>query len=88
MKEVSIEKEACSECGGRLEKKYVSQEFEREGVTVRLSGIVALACTDCGDIYFQPGGADKVVEAVNSLFEVATAERQHKYPLTAQICRV
>ncbi|MEK9150136.1 MAG: YgiT-type zinc finger protein [Candidatus Desantisbacteria bacterium] len=88
MREVNIEKELCSECGGRLEKKYISQEFEREGVTVRLSGIVALTCTDCGDIYFQPGGADKIVEAVNSLFDIAITERQHKHQLTAQICRV
>lgn len=88
MKEVNIEKESCSECGGRLEKRYVSQEFEREGVTVRLSGIRALACMDCGDIYFQPGAADKVVETANSLFDLAIIERQHKHHLTAQICRV
>ena len=88
MRKVSIGKEPCSECGGRLEKKYVSQEFEREGVTIRLSGILALGCPDCGDIYFQPGGADKVVEAANSLFELAVTERQHKHQLTAQICQV
>ncbi|MDI6794926.1 MAG: YgiT-type zinc finger protein [bacterium] len=88
MRKVNIEKEPCSECGGSLEKKYVSQEFERERVAVRLSGLLALVCNDCGDIYFQPGGADKVAEATNSLFELAITERQHKHQLTAQICQV
>lgn len=87
MREINVEKEPCSECGGRLDKKYVSQEFEREGITVRLSGIRALVCTNCGDIYFHPGGADKVVNAVNSLFELAVTERQHKHRLTAKICQ-
>jgi len=87
IRELTIVKEPCSECSGRLEKKYVSQEFERGEVRIRLSGIVALACTDCGEIYFQPGGADKVAKAANSLFELAITERQHKHQLTAQICQ-
>lgn len=87
MKKMIIEKEPCSECGGRLERKYVSQEFEREGVMVKLSGIAAFVCSKCGEIYFQPGGADKVAEAANSLFKLAVAEKQHKRRLAAQICR-
>mgnify|MGYP001600826773 CR=1 FL=1 len=31
MKKVDIEKEPCSECSGKLEKRYISQDFEREG---------------------------------------------------------
>ena len=87
MKKTDIETAPCSECGGRLEKKYISQEFEREGLKVKLSGISALVCAKCKEIYFLPGGADKVAEAANSLFSLAQAEKQHKHGLTAQICR-
>jgi len=87
MKKVNIEAAPCSECGGRIERKYISQEFEREGLTVKLSGIAALVCAKCGEIYLQPGGADKVADAANSLFRLAQAEKQHKHGLTAQICR-
>jgi YgiT-type zinc finger domain-containing protein len=87
MKKTDLETTPCSECGGRIEKKYISQEFEREGLTVKLSGIAALVCAKCGEIYFQPGGADKVAEAANSLFRLAQTEKQHKHSLTAQICK-
>ena len=33
--------EPCSECHGRLLRKEISQEFERAGVKVRLSGLKA-----------------------------------------------
>ena len=75
----------CSECGGLLEKKLISKEFEREGVKVRLSGLRAWVCNGCGEIYFLPGGAEKVAKAANSLFELALTEKQHKGTLTAQI---
>jgi YgiT-type zinc finger domain-containing protein len=88
MKKEVFEALPCSECGGRIEKKYISQEFEREGLKVKLSGIAALVCSKCKEIYFQPGGADKVAEAANSLFRLAQTEKQHKRGLTAQICRV
>lgn len=88
MKKMIIEKEPCSECGGKLEREYISQEFEREGVMVKLSGIAALVCSKCGEIYFQPGGADKVAQAANSLFNLAVTEKQHKRRLSAQICKV
>lgn len=87
MKKTDVAKEPCSECGGHVKKKYVSQAFERGGVTVKLTGIAALVCSKCGEIYFQPGGSEKVVEAANSLFRLAAAERQHKRPLTGQICK-
>lgn len=88
MKKTDVSKELCSECRGRLERKHITQEFEREGVKVKLSGIAALVCTDCGEIYFQPGGADKVAAAANSLFSLAVTEKQYKRSLTAQICQV
>ncbi len=78
-------KAPCSECGGKLKRKTITQEFEKEGIKVKLSGLKAWVCTQCGEIYFEPGGADKVAQAVNSLFALAFAERQHKGRLTAQL---
>jgi YgiT-type zinc finger domain-containing protein len=75
----------CSECGGKLRRKTVSQEFEREGVTVKISGIKAWVCSQCGEIYFEPGGADKFAQAVNGLFALAMAERQHKGKLRVRV---
>lgn len=75
----------CSECGGLIAEKYIEQEFEREGIKVKLSGIKAGVCVKCGEIYFQPGGAQLVVSAVNSLFELAVAEKQHKGTVTASV---
>ena len=73
----------CSECGNILEHRLISQEFEREGIKIRLAGIKALVCRGCGEIYFHPGGAEKVVKAANCLFELAQTEKQHKGTLTA-----
>ena len=87
MKKIDTRKEPCSECGGKLERKYISQSFERGGVRIELSGIAALVCKSCGEIYFQPGGADKVAEAANSLFNLALVGKQHKRSLTARICQ-
>lgn len=75
----------CSECGGQVRRKIIAQEFEKEGVKIRLSGLKAWVCARCGEVYFEPHGAQQVVEAVNSLFRLAFAERQHKGTLTAQL---
>lgn len=75
----------CSECGGRLREKSISQEFERQGRKVRLSGIRAWVCGKCGENYFLPGGAAKVAKAANCLFEIAIAEKQHKGVLMAKV---
>lgn len=78
----------CSECGGEVKNQIVMREFEREGVRVEVSGIRALVCQQCGEIYFAPGGAQVVVEAANSLFELARKNRQHKGKLTASTKRI
>ncbi len=78
----------CSECGGKVKNQTVTQEFEREGVRVAVSGIRALVCQKCGEIYLAPGGAQAVVEATNSLFELARKNCQHKGKLTASTRRV
>ena len=78
-------KSPCSECGGRVRRKTISQEFEKEGVKVKLSGLKAWVCERCGEVYFEPGGAEKVAQAVNSLFALALAERQHKGRVSATL---
>ena len=78
-------KAPCSECGGQLKKKAINQEFEREGIKVKLSGFKAWVCGQCGEIYFEPGGADIVAQAVNCLFALARTERQHKGTLNAHL---
>ncbi|MDQ3814165.1 MAG: YgiT-type zinc finger protein [Armatimonadota bacterium] len=73
----------CSECGGQLHWQTISQEFEREGLRVMISGIRALVCEKCGEIYFPPGGAQALAEAANGLFALARKSQQHKGKLTA-----
>ena len=80
-----LTKSKCSECGGPVRRKTISQKFEKEGVTVKLSGLKAWVCVRCGEVYFEPGGAQQVVQAVNSLFKLAFAENQHKGALSAQL---
>jgi YgiT-type zinc finger domain-containing protein len=78
-------KSPCSECKGQVRRKTISQEFEKEGVKVKLSGFKAWVCSQCGEIYFEPGGAEKVAQAVNCLFALALAERQHKGRVSAHL---
>ncbi len=78
-------KSPCSECGGEVKRETTSQEFEREGMKIALSGFKAWVCQSCGEIYFEPGSADRFAQAVNSLFALAFAERQHKGRLTARL---
>ena len=78
-------KSKCSECGGEVRRKSITQEFEKEGNKVKLSGLKAWVCGRCREVYFAPGGAQQVVQAVNSLFRLALAERQHKGTLSAQL---
>ena len=76
---------ACSECGGTVRPRMITQEFEREGVRVSVAGIRALMCTKCDAIYFEPGSAQALVEAVNSLFTFAKQNQQHKGKLASVI---
>lgn len=78
-------KQPCSECGGTLRSELIEREFEREGVTVKLSGVKAWVCSKCGEVYFQPGGADKLAAAVESLFELAIVEKQHRGQVSASV---
>lgn len=75
----------CSACGGQVRRKVISQEFEREGIVVKISGFKAWACARCGEIYFAPGEADRLVEAANSLFALAVEGKQHKRKVTGKV---
>ena len=75
----------CSECEGKLRPRKIAQEFEREGVRVRLTGIQAWVCARCGEVYFLPGGADRLAKAARSLLDLALVGRQHRGRLTARI---
>lgn len=76
---------ACSECGGAVRSRLITQEFEREGLRVSVSGIRAWVCTKCAAVYFEPGGAQALVKAVNGLFTLAKRNRQHKGKLASAI---
>ncbi|MFI5366555.1 MAG: YgiT-type zinc finger protein [Candidatus Binatia bacterium] len=76
---------ACSECGGTLRRRMITEEFERGGHRVSVSGIRALVCTKCRQVYFEPGGAQALVEAVDSLFALARRNRQRKGKLSAAV---
>ncbi len=68
-----------------MSRKTIAEEFEKEGMKVRLTGLKAWVCGECGEVYFPPGGAGKVARAVNSLFALALAGRQHEGRLTARL---
>ncbi|GEM_PF-1071325 len=75
----------CSECGGPVRRKAISQEFEREGIVIKISGFRSWACSRCGEIYFQPGAADRLVQAANSLFALALEGKHHKGKVMARV---
>ena len=83
-KDFDLSKVPCSECGGETKPQLVAQEFEREGLRVEVSGVRALVCAQCGEIYFEPGGAQALSDSVNSLFALARRNRQHKGTIRAK----
>ena len=75
----------CSECGGNVHPRTITQEFEREGMRVSVGGIRTLVCSQCEAIYFEPDGAQALVEAVNGLFAFAKRNQQRKGKLISAI---
>lgn len=75
----------CTDCGGRVRPKTITQEYERDGVRVSVSGVRVLECERCGEIYFAPGAAQALVEAVESLFALAKRTGQHKGKLAGAV---
>ena len=68
----TLEDSMCKSCrSGRLAKDEVTQNFEREGLEVKIEGIPALVCVKCGQVYFAAGISDKISDAANNLFKLA-----------------
>jgi YgiT-type zinc finger domain-containing protein len=63
----------------------IKQEFEREGVRVVVSGIRASVCSQCGEVYFAPGGAQTLVEATSGRVALARRNRQSRGKLSAAV---
>lgn len=68
---------ACHE--GRLNKREVCQNFEREGLEVTIDGIPALVCEKCGQVYFLPGIGDKIAVAADKLFMLSEIKHVGEY---------
>jgi YgiT-type zinc finger domain-containing protein len=70
----------CKSCRlGKLLKKEVSQTFEREGLEVKIEGVPALVCDQCGQIYYAPGVGDKIVKAADDLFALSEVKHAGQY---------
>ena len=70
----------CKACRrGRLKKGETSQTFEREGLEVRIDGIPALLCIECGQTYYPPGISDKIANAADKLFELSEFKHAGEY---------
>lgn len=77
------ENAVCKACrNGKLLKREVSQDFEHEGLEVKIEGIPALVCNTCGQIYFSPGIGDKISAAANQLFMLSEVKHAGKYKAT------
>ncbi len=72
----------CADCHEETQWQQVSQEFERDGLRVRISGIPAMVCPHCGAISYPAGVPDKILAAARSLFELL-ADR-HRGALRAE----
>lgn len=81
IKKLGIEKlmeKPCSDCGGVVRRKAVTQNFERGGVKIIISGFKTWTCISCGEVYFAPGSADKLAKAANALFALADDKNQKR----------
>ena len=73
----------CKSChSGTLQQNEVSQTFEREGLEVKIEGIPALVCDQCGQIYYAPGIGDKIVKAADDLFALSEVKHAGQYKAT------
>lgn len=73
----------CTECKQSETKfQFVSMEFEREGVHVKVEGIPAMVCPNCGEKAFAPGVAEQVIAAANEMLKKKAkkkAPKLHQY---------
>ena len=77
------ENTVCKACrNGKLLKREVSQGFEQEGLEVKIEGLPALVCKNCGHVYFPPGIGDKIAAAANQLFMLSEIKHAGGYKAT------
>lgn len=68
----------CTECKQtETQLQFVSMEFEREGVRVKVEGIPAMVCPNCGEKAFAPGVAEQVIAAANEMLKDKKRKRKH-----------
>jgi YgiT-type zinc finger domain-containing protein len=72
----------CADCQQQTQWQEVSHEFERGGLRVRISGIPAMVCSNCGAVSYPARIPDKLLAAADSLFELM-ADR-HRGALRAE----
>jgi YgiT-type zinc finger domain-containing protein len=82
MNEKSKRTRLCSDCRHQMEWGEVSQEFERDGLRVRISGIPAMVCPNCGAVSYPAGVPSKILTAAESLFELLVG--RHRGALRAE----
>jgi YgiT-type zinc finger domain-containing protein len=77
--------EICTECKqAETQFQLVSMEFERADVQVKVEGIPAMVCPNCGEKAFAPGIAEQVIAAANEMLAAAgkakkKAPQLHQY---------
>ncbi len=72
----------CADCRQQTQWQEVSHEFERDGLRVRISGIPAMVCSNCGAVSYPAGIPDKILAAADSLFDLLTD--RHRGALRAE----
>lgn len=74
------ETSVCKSCrSGILNRREVTQKFEREGLEVRIDGIPALVCEKCSQTYYLPGTGDMISAAANHLFMLSVVKHVGEY---------
>jgi len=81
-KKIANQARLCADCRRQTEWRQVSQEFEHEGLRVRISGIPAMVCPDCGAVSYPAGVPNKLLKASRALFDLI--QDQHRGALRAE----
>jgi len=70
----------CKACRvGKVFSREVAQTFEHEGLEVKIDGIPALVCDNCGQVYFAPGIGNKIRIAASDLFALSKVKHAGQF---------
>ena len=62
----------CTECKQtETQFQFILMEFEREGVQVKIEGIPAMVCPNCGEKALAPGITEQIIAAANEMLAAA-----------------